>query len=30
MGSSYTKDEAIDLYMNVNKQFYVAGDCVEG
>lgn len=30
MGSSYTKDEAIILYMNTNKQYYVAGDYVEG
>lgn len=30
MGSSYTKDENIDLYIYNNKQYYVAGEYVEG
>ena len=30
MGSSYTKDDSVDLYLNTNKQFYVAGEYVEG
>lgn len=30
MGSTYTKDEAIDLYIGTNKQFYIPGEYVEG
>lgn len=30
MGSSQNKDEFVDLYMEVNRPYYVAGDTVEG
>lgn len=30
MGSSHIKDENITIFMQTNKQFYIAGDYVEG
>lgn len=30
MGSGYSKDKNIDLYLFTNKQYYVAGEYVEG
>ena len=30
MGSQNSKDSELDIYMEVNKPFYVAGDYVEG
>lgn len=30
MGSSAVKDANVDLYVGTNKQYYVAGDYVEG
>ena len=30
MGSSFYKDDAVDLYLNTSKQYYVAGEYVEG
>lgn len=30
MGSSFKKDENVDIYMSTNKQYYIAGEYVEG
>ena len=30
MGSSFTKDSNVTIFMNVNKQYYVAGEFIEG
>lgn len=30
MGSGNTKDESIELYMHTDKQYYVAGEYVQG
>ena len=30
MGSYFNKDESIDIYMSINKEYYVAGENIEG
>jgi hypothetical protein len=30
MGSIFNKDSNIDIYLSTNKQFYIAGERVEG
>lgn len=30
MGSAFTKDKKIDIYIRTDKQYYVAGDYLQG
>jgi uncharacterized protein YfaS (alpha-2-macroglobulin family) len=30
MGGSFDKDEKLDLYMEVDKTYYIAGEVVQG
>lgn len=30
MGSVFTRDKNIDIYMHTDKQYYIAGDYVKG